>query len=215
VATPTVSESVDRTQNNSAQQLLDATADLLGSRGPSDVSLSDIATRSGLNSALIKYYFGNKEGLLLALLERNAEDGMSALTHLLRLPISAEAKLQIHIKGVINSFFRSPYLNRLIHYLIQSGEPESSRRVMEVYVHPMVEAYRAIIDQGVKEGQMSPVDPALFYYTLVGACDHIFHCTYPMWGPDHTPKVTEEIKQEYVTLVTKIILGGLKARPDA
>ena len=37
-----------------------------------DVSLSEIAAHSGLNSALVKYYFGNKNGLLLALVEREA-----------------------------------------------------------------------------------------------------------------------------------------------
>ena len=36
-----------------------------------DVSLSELSKQSGLNSALVKYYFGNKAGLLKALLDRD------------------------------------------------------------------------------------------------------------------------------------------------
>jgi AcrR family transcriptional regulator len=81
----------------SAAALLDATAALLSERGGLDVALAEIAKRSGLNSALIKYYFGNKEGLLLALLERDADRHMSALQDLVVMALSADQKLKIHI----------------------------------------------------------------------------------------------------------------------
>jgi AcrR family transcriptional regulator len=48
-------------------------------RSSIDISLSDIAQKSGANAALVKYHFGNKDGLLLALLARALGPGVAAV----------------------------------------------------------------------------------------------------------------------------------------
>ena len=200
----------DKKSNSSADQLIEATAALLGEHATLDVSLSEISRRSGLNSALIKYYFGNKEGLLLAVLERDAATEMKALDHLIAMPISAEQKLRIHISGIINAYYRSPYLNRLIHHMIEGAGEAASKRVATIFVEPMLVAYRSIIDQGVAEGSFRPIDPALLYYSLVGSCDHIFHAAYSVPSTLGAPHITEEVKQLYITHVTDMCLNGMR-----
>lgn len=54
---------------SSRADLLKAASSLMIERGSVDISLSEIAERARLNSALVKYYFGNKNGLILALIE--------------------------------------------------------------------------------------------------------------------------------------------------
>ncbi len=190
-----------RKSSPSRELLIDATAALLAERATLDVSLNEIAKRSGLNSALIKYYFGNKEGLLLALLERHADQQMGALEHLVAMDISADQKLKIHISGIINVHYGSPYLNRLIHYVVEMGQEESSERVLEIFVKPMIAAYRAIISQGVKEGAFRCVDPELLYYSLVGSCEHIFR--------GRRGDMTNELKRRYAEHVREIVLRGV------
>ncbi|OYW69135.1 MAG: TetR family transcriptional regulator, partial [Verrucomicrobiales bacterium 32-60-5] len=54
-------------------------------RGTIDATLNEIAERSGVNSALIKYYFGNKDGLFLELLRYSigkAIQDLEALVHM-------------------------------------------------------------------------------------------------------------------------------------
>ena len=89
--------------NATAAKLLVAAGDLMIERNTTDVSLSEIAQKSGVNAALVKYHFGNKDGLLLALLARDAAAEMSNLAFVLDQPISPTEKMRRHIAGIINA----------------------------------------------------------------------------------------------------------------
>lgn len=193
----------------SAVALLDATAQLLSETTNINVSLNEISQRASVNSAMIKYYFGNKEGLLLALLERDAETAMTSLKALSEMDLPAQKKLKIHINGIINAYYRSPYINRLIHYMAEKGSWQAGRRVAQIFIEPMVEVYRDIISQGVREGVLKDVDPGLLYYCLTGAADHIFHAGYSIPSALGVDRLDDGMKQKYAELVCDIYLRGL------
>src|SRR5262245_33662615 len=86
-------------KNSTAEKLLVAASELMIERAAIEVSLSDIAQKSGVNAALVKYHFGNKDGLLLALLARDAATEMSQLEYLLAQKITPTQKLRLHIGG--------------------------------------------------------------------------------------------------------------------
>ena len=54
-------------------QLLETASAIMREGDIVDISLSELSLRSGLNSALVKYYFGNKAGLMKALLDRDMD----------------------------------------------------------------------------------------------------------------------------------------------
>ncbi|MEE3101852.1 MAG: TetR family transcriptional regulator, partial [Pseudomonadota bacterium] len=72
--------------------LLAAASSLMRSRDTLGVSISDIAAEAGVNSALVKYYFGNKSGLLLALLERDLGLSITQLRDLVAMDMRPSAK---------------------------------------------------------------------------------------------------------------------------
>src|SRR5262245_34070313 len=161
-------------KNGTAEKLLVAASELMIERASIEVSLSDIAQKSGVNAALVKYHFGNKEGLLLALLARDAATEIASLEYLLAQPITPTEKLRMHIGGIIRAYHRFPYMNRLIHYLLHESSADSADAVSKFFVAPLLGFHRRLLGEGIKAGEFRKVDPVLFYTSLIGACDHLF-----------------------------------------
>src|SRR5439155_27367910 len=104
-------------KNTTAEKLLVAASELMIERSSIEVSLSDIAQKSGVNAALVKYHFGNKDGLLLALLARDAATEMSQLEYLLAQTFLPTEKLRLHIGSIIRDFITIPYMITSSHFI--------------------------------------------------------------------------------------------------
>src|SRR6201985_869409 len=196
-------------KNPTAGKLLVAASELMIERSSIEVSLSDIAQKSGVNSALVKYHFGNKDGLLLGLLARDAATELSTLKYLLGQPITPTAKLKLHIAGIIRAYHRFPYMNRLIHYLLHETSAEAADEVSKFFVAPLLDFHRRLLALGVKAGKFRNVDPVLFYTSLIGACDHLFFGRHAMSRATGVGPVTEEVCRQYIRHMEALICGGV------
>ena len=196
-------------RNATAEKLLDAASELMIARSSIEISLSDIAQKSGANAALVKYHFGNKDGLLLALLARDAATEVANLEYLLAQPISPTAKLKLHISGIIRAYHRFPYMNRLIHYLLHESSAEAADEVSKFFVAPLLDFHRRLIEEGVAQGEFRAVDPVLFYTSLIGACDHLFFGRHAMSRAIGVGPVTDDVCRQYIAHMEALICGGL------
>lgn len=201
-----ISNQVERTPTR--DRLLQATSDLLGERDTLDISLMEIAARSGLTHGLVKYHFGGKEGLLLALLERDASKALDQLARLVEADMAPLAKLELHIRGVIDVYFRFPYINRLINHLQCS--PENARELSRIFMEPLRKYQSIMIEDAIEHGDIKSVDPTFFYYSAIGSCEFFFHSrnTLPFFaGYD---EIDLGIKSAYADHVINLLLNGLK-----
>ncbi|TMJ50587.1 MAG: TetR family transcriptional regulator [Alphaproteobacteria bacterium] len=196
-------------KNATAEKLLMAASALMIERSSIEVSLSDIAQKSGVNAALVKYHFGNKDGLLLALLARDAAAEVSNLEYLLAQPITPTAKLRLHIAGIIRAYHRFPYMNRLIHYLLHETSTEAADEVSQFFVAPLLGFHRHLLAEGIRCGEFRNIDPVLFYTSLIGACDHLFFGRHAMSRATGVGPITDEVCREYIQHMEALICGGM------
>ena len=197
------------TRNATADKLLVAASELMIERSSIEVSLSDIAQKSGVNAALVKYHFGNKDGLLLGLLARDAATEMSNLEYLLAQPISPTAKLKLHIAGIIRAYHRFPYMNRLIHFLLHESSAKSADQVSKFFVAPLLDFHRRLLAQGIRAGEFRKIDPVLFYTSLIGACDHLFFGRHAMSRAIGIGPVTDQVCRDYIKHVEAMVCNGM------
>jgi AcrR family transcriptional regulator len=202
---------VSNGRNATPEKLLVAASELMIERASIEVSLSDIAQKSGVNAALVKYHFGNKDGLLLALLARDAATEMNNLEYLLAQPISPTAKLKLHVAGIIRAYHRFPYMNRLIHYLLHESSAEAADEVSKFFIAPLLDFHRRLLAEGIATGEFRSVDPIFFYTSLIGACDHLFFGRQAMSRAIGVGPVNDEVCRDYITHMEALVCGGVLA----
>lgn len=196
---------------STADALLNATSALMTERNSVDVTFMDIAARSGVNSALIRYHFGNKVGLFKRLLERDAGKTIEDLDALVRADIPPAQKIHHHIFGVINTYFRFPYMNRLIAALSNDAESETARFIAERFTRPIAAAQKAILEQGQRDGTFRAIDPMLFHFSLIGACDNIFQARYSLQHAFGIEEISDDLRRRYADHVSSLVLKSIVA----
>ncbi len=191
----------------SRSQLLEAACSLMIERGSIEVSLSDIAQRSQLNSALVKYYFGSKNGMMMAVLEDVLGRALEQMAGLIAMPLPPVDKLKLHIKGIITIYFRYPFINRLIHEMFQ--EPDLAKQVAERISKPLANTQKQLLEQGMRDGVFRPIDPMLFYFIVLGACDHLFFGQQILLHAFGVQRIDDELRRSYTNTLLDLILGGI------
>jgi AcrR family transcriptional regulator len=193
--------------------LLSAAADLMMERDTIDISLNDIARKSGLNSALVKYYFGNKSGMLLAMVRRAVGASLAHLQEVVDMPIAAEDKLRLHIRGVVSSHHRHPYLHRLLHYMLSQENETFAATLSRELINPVTSAQRRILEEGAAAGVFKSVDPVMFYFHLLGACESLFYSRSMLMSAFGIKGITKDFKQAYVEYLCDAVMTGMMVRP--
>lgn len=192
--------------------LLQTASDIMREGDIVDISLSELSLRSGLNSALVKYYFGNKAGLMKALLDRDMAGIVQAVDALMAKDMPPEARLRRHIGAMVDTYYKTPYLNRLLMRLVRESDPDEAHRIADSYLSPLSRAYDKLIEDGMREGVFRHVDPQMFYFTATGACDRFFSSRLVLKHCYDTEALTDELRDRYREHCIDFIMAGILAR---
>ncbi|MBS0473915.1 MAG: TetR family transcriptional regulator [Proteobacteria bacterium] len=195
------------------EQLLETASTIMREGDIVDISLSELSLRSGLNSALVKYYFGNKAGLLKALLDRDMKDIVDSVDALLAKDWDPETRLRRHVSAMVDTYYNTPYLNRLLMRLVRESDDEEAQRIADNYLAPLHRAYEKLIREGVRQGVFRDVDPQLFYFTATGAADRFFSARLVLKHCFDTDTLTEELRDAYRVHCIDFIMSGVLKHP--
>ena len=95
-----MAEPAAATENNEARriEMLRAAAELICERGFGDTRIADVATRAGVSSALVIYYFGTRDRLLVDALRYSEESFYEAAEKMLAEVPSLRERLSLLIR---------------------------------------------------------------------------------------------------------------------
>jgi AcrR family transcriptional regulator len=95
-----MAEPAPATENNEARriEMLRAAAELICERGFGDTRIADVAKRAGVSSALVIYYFGTRDRLLVDALRHSEDSFYQAAEEMLARVTSVRERLSMLIK---------------------------------------------------------------------------------------------------------------------
>ena len=100
----TVKGNKTKGRQNVEKKLIESAAVLVGSLGPNQLSIRDIADHAGVNHAQIHHYFGGKDGLLIATYKLLAFEHVEQLQ---RRNVSPDNMIKEPLSEITNNYFRA------------------------------------------------------------------------------------------------------------
>jgi len=204
-------ESNGRNPARTRQAIIEAATQEFAEFGIGGARIDAIALRAGLNKRLLYYYFGNKEDLFQAVLERAYESIRTAerALHLGEIdPIEAIRKL---VAFTWNYYIAHPEFLSLLNSenLRKAAHLEKTANIMEMN-SPLVQALDTVLEHGRTARLFrSGVDPIQLYISIA-ALSYFYlsnqHTLSAIFGRDlRAPKA----ETERLSHMTELVLGYL------
>ena len=161
-----------RDADRSQLAILDSARDEFAQRGLAGARMDSIAARAGLNKRLIYYYFGSKDDLFLAVLERTYADIREAeqRLHLDEVePVEAICRL---VSFTWHYYLDHPEFITLLNSenLHRAAHLKRSERIQEMN-SPLVQLLDGVLERGRREKLFrAGVDPVQLYISIAALC---------------------------------------------
>lgn len=194
-------------EKDTQTKLLLAATPLFAQKGFSAVSIRELSEAAGVNSALISYHFGSKEGLYEAVLESHFSRIIEAIDVAKKLNLVPEERIRYYAKAVNLLHKQYPYMIRLLH--TELTNPTSCfETVIKKYINQVyLFLYQSFAD-GVESGYFSPaLDPAYAAISLAGIMNFYF-IVKPL-AQKLLPN-SEDHDDSYVAQALNIYLNGVR-----
>ena len=165
-----------RTNGDRADQtrsrILDAATREFSANGLAGARTERIAEAAGVNKALLYYYFRSKDALYQETLGTVAEQMAVSSLSVLNRDCSAGERL---LRSALNHFDRI-YSQRVFQNLMQQemmryrkGEACDSNPLAEKLFRPMGERMIAVVEEGIRSGELIDVENSSMTYAALGA----------------------------------------------
>lgn len=202
-----------RNADRSRESILDAAEALFAERGYQGASLQDIGDAAGVSRGTPSYFFGSKEGVYRAVLER-IFTGVNELVRRARENVagsdgSPEAVFEREIAGYIGFLAERPNFVRLLQWeSLSGGEILASSTAR---LQALGESERVIREETAR-GAFRSVDPAHLMLNIIALCWYPFsqqQSLMKVMGRNaYDPAFVEAHKKEVVELVLNGIRSG-------
>ncbi|MCY4104788.1 MAG: TetR/AcrR family transcriptional regulator [bacterium] len=166
-------------------RILEAALASFGGRGYDASSLDSIARDSGIRKQTVLYYFGSKDALMEAVIDRTVADLTAALLAAAEGgPPTADgeaespdvwAGVEAIVRAVFRFAVRRPEMLGLLREVTRLGPPQMDR-VRDGF-EPLVDRARAFLEAGMESGRIRRCDPRLLlvstYSTVMGVATEV------------------------------------------
>ncbi len=200
---PNASDAVD-----AKESILRATIGLLKDRLPAQVTNTMIAREAGADPALIRYYFGDRSSLFLAVAQELMKTGREPPP---AAPMDAEQFLKWRVGGTLRFARKARSMQRLmVDELAESSSPEVREAVRDMNAG-LVTLYSEILDNQIGE-EIADVDPLFLHVAILGVCEFFTSAQSVILPLSEPGTEGDQLAERYQAFVVDLLLNGLRKR---
>ncbi len=191
----------DSAENKSLyDQILASALNLFITHGYHGLSMRVIAEAVGVSKAALYYHFQDKEQLFLAVLDAQLDH----FERLIGLAMAEETSARQRIQRLVSEILSQPVELRAAirlasQEMVQLSEPAQATFKLS-YHKRFIDKIRAMLEAGIDQGELRPIDPGVATWALMGIL-------YPYFFP---PQASEApTAKSVIDPVVQIFLDGI------
>jgi AcrR family transcriptional regulator len=160
---------------DSHDQILAHAQRLFMEQGFRGISMRQIAEQVGLTKAALYYHFRDKEDLFVAIVERY----LNRTAELLDMASAEGQDCRSRLAAIVHAILSQPVEERAILRLasqeLSNISPTARSQFLVLYHEKFIGRLTAVIEEGMANGELRPVDSRLATWTLLGMMYPYFH----------------------------------------
>ena len=192
-------------------KIINIAVDLFAAKGFKGTSIRDIANPIGISISTIYHYFGNKEGLILAVMQHSAYQILDRLLNISKRDMDPLDRFKIlmenHIYMALTYTKKAKIINIVsidTEHLSDKGNQiarKVQRNILDIYVKEL-----GILE---KSGYVQARSITVLAFNVLGIINWLIR-----WYRSEGPLSLEEVSQEIVSFVLNGILGPRSMNTD-
>jgi len=154
--------------------IINIAIELFAEKGFEGTSIRELAAKADVNVAMVNYYFGSKDKLFEAIIEKKATHMKGKLEELLAdTKLTEIEKMDIIIESYVDRILSQPNYHRLIHQELLVKQRMSLHDNIAKIFSGNTLMVKAIIEGGIKKKAFKKVDPEMTMATIVGTINQV------------------------------------------
>ena len=182
-------------------------------KGLDGARVDEIARRSGVNKHMLYHYFGNKEQLFTAVLERLYETIRNRQSDLSIRGMEPEQGMRRLVEFTGQVWMETPDFLRLLssENLHEARHVRQSGKIVQKY-NPLLETISELLDRGVKKGVFRKgIDPVDLYISISALTAHYVSNRHTFEAIFQTDLLTPKRWQQRLRHATDVILRYVRS----
>jgi AcrR family transcriptional regulator len=194
-----------------ADLLLKAARELLETLPPAKVTRAAVARQAGVDPNLIRYYFTDRDSLLLSVAEQVVEEQMADESERVTTGTPTE-RLRSYVRWFVEFNTRHPYFHRLLNEEIALWKTARSRQLFQRLNQEAIGVFKAIVEDGVKDQSLAAVDPTFLHIALVGMTEFFLGSRVVLEDSFGKGTLPVDYAERYADTMVQMIVDGVRER---
>jgi AcrR family transcriptional regulator len=212
---------MEKEKTDKKDHILDVAERIFAEHGFDGASTRMISGEAGVNMAMLNYYFGSKEGLLLSIFERRTSTFRSLIQHIGNNEnISSWQKVTEYIEAYIGRVFNNNCFQKMIHQeMAVRRTGELADKITDMIMQNVFE-FRKILYEGIERGEFRrDIDTDMAVATVFGVKGQIVNapqiCSLMLGYDTQDPlNVEEKLKPRVIDYLKRLLKAYLLIEND-
>lgn len=203
-----------RDPEGTRRRILDAATEEFAKGGLAGARVDQIARRAETNERMLYYYYGSKEGLFLAVLEKQYAEFRAAEEQLHIVEEDPVAAVRTLARFVWDWYYRNPEFIRLVNSenLHEARHLKKSTQLHQL-INPVVNVLAEIVKRGQRQGVFREnVDVSQLYLTISALGYYVLSNRYTISAVIGRDVAAQDEHERFAELHTDMLLAYLERR---